>query len=195
MEQKRIFETYCNNKRAEKNIFVFTALLKRADNELLSNREGMNENMIKEEIVMVDGVPCILTGILAYWHFSQVIFGEHLAINKKIQGMGMGKIAINHLKEIASAGCNTTQNKIDNLTGKPKTILLEIELPVDFITKRRESFYKKLDFKENSYEHFQPCYHKGDEPIEMVIMTWPEIVESNVYDQFKREQDEIMPKF
>lgn len=122
-------------------------------------------------------------GIFAYWNFSQVIFGEHLAIDKSFQGMGIGKIAIDYLKE-----CSVRE--YDN-----KPIVLEIELPNDFTTKRRESFYKKLDFKINSHEHFQPCYHKGDEPVEMLILSWPHIIDAQTYAQFYKEQQEIMPLF
>ncbi|MEG0517692.1 MAG: GNAT family N-acetyltransferase [Bacteroidales bacterium] len=125
----------------------------------------------------------ILVGILAYWNFSQVIFGEHLAIDQSMQGMGIGKIAIDYLKDCSA-------KEFDN-----KPIVLEIEIPNDFTTKRRESFYKKLDFKINPHEHFQPCYHKADEPIEMLIMSWPHIIDNQTYSQFYKEQQEIMPHF
>lgn len=171
LEQKRIFNTYCNNPQEENNIFIFNALLEKCD-----NNKNINGNIFK-----VDGVNCSLVGIFSYWNFTRVAFGEHLAISQNVQGMGIGKIAIDHLKRYA--------------TEQKKPILLEIEVPRDSITRRRESFYKKLGFKENPHEHFQPCYHKGDEPIEMVIMTWPEVVDEAAYNQFRTEQQAIMPVF
>ncbi len=170
LEQKRIFDIYCNNADKEDDKFIFNALLKRCD----TCTPG-------EAVIVEDGVNYMLSGIFSYWVFSQVIFGEHLAITRNMQGTGIGKRAVDHLKEFA--------------VSHDKPILLEIEVPEDIITKRREAFYKKLNFKINPYEHFQPCYHRNDEPVEMVIMTWPEIVDIGTYNKFKEEQQEIMPEF
>lgn len=156
LEQKRIFDIYCSHPNEQEHPFIFNALLKKCD-------------------------PDVPAGIFAYWEFSEVIFGEHLAISQQIQGSGLGKIAISHLKTVAET--------------RKKPILLEIEFPKDNLTKRRESFYKRLDFKINPYEHFQPCYHKGDEPVEMLIMTWPREVDEATYERFKQEQMAIMPVF
>lgn len=171
LEQKRIFERYCSSANESEDSFIFNALLKKCD----------GHTPAPGEVITVEGTPCTLVGIFAYWNFSGVIFGEHLAISQLVQGSGIGKIAIDHLKAFAEP--------------RKKPILLEIEVPKDTITKRRESFYKRLDFKVNPHEHFQPCYHEGDEPIEMVIMTWPEIVDQATYWQFREEQQAIMPVF
>lgn len=173
LEQKRIFETYCNTDKEENNSFNFIALLKTED----------NNKHIGGEVTIIDNTPCILVGIITYWNFSEVVFAEHLAISKNVQGIGIGKIAIDYLKRCAALKFNN------------KPIILEIEVPNDFMTKRRESFYKKLDFNINTHEHFQPCFHKEDEPIEMQIMSWPQIIDNHTYNRFNREQLEIMPKF
>ncbi|MEG2321077.1 MAG: hypothetical protein RSB73_05120 [Bacteroidales bacterium] len=171
IEQKQIFKTYSSgNINSSNSEYIFLALLKKCTEK-------------DTNFIIVDNVPCVLVGILTYWNFSEVIYVEHLAINQIVQGMGIGKIAVDYLKEC-------TQIKYNN-----KPLLLEIELPNNFMTKRRESFYKKLDFKVNDHEHFQPCFHKGDEPLEMQIMTWPTIVSSETYSTFKKEQDNMMPHF
>lgn len=155
IEQKRIFENYSCDKLNINNKY-----------------EYVFESLTKDGSAI---------GIVAYWLFPNSIFIEHIAISSNMQGLGIGKIAIDHIKDIY------------NNYNKP--IILEIEIPNCYITKRRESFYKKLDFKENSHDHVQPIYHIADEPIEMVIMSWPHAINEDTYLEFKDYQLEIMPSF
>lgn len=177
LEQKRMFDLYGNDPEGEER-FIFMALLKKKTE---CQPAGSGDGAAEAGSVPIDGIPCIPVGIFAYWNFSNVIFGEHLAISQHVQGMGIGKIAMEHLKAFALR--------------HQKPIVLEIELPCDTLTKRRETFYKRLDFKSNPHEHFQPCYHPGDEPIEMLILSWPNPIAEVTYEQFKAEQLEIMPRF
>ena len=44
------------------------------------------------------------------------------------------------------------------LGGKQKTLILEIDPPVDNISKRRKGFYERCGFIENSFQHIPVSY-------------------------------------
>ena len=65
-----------------------------------------------------------------------------------------------------------------------KNILLEIEPPVDEMTERRYSFYKRNGFFMNPFYHIQAKYHLGDEDYELKIMTYPRLLTDEEYRSF-----------
>ena len=173
-EQKRVLKEYSQNKIEDKNIFHSEVLLRSITSLDIKNLTNI-------DFIEKDGVKYIIAGIISYWIFPNCIFIEHIAISTQLQGLGIGKVAIDHIKSIQE--------------NYKTPIILEIEIPVDHITKRRESFYKRLGFKSNEVDHFQPPFHLGDDPIEMVIMSYPKEIGINTYLEFKDYQIEIMPNF
>lgn len=105
-------------------------------------------------------------GIMLYWEVNGLIYLEHFATRKDIRGKGYGAKALELLKA----------------SGKP--VLLEIELPVDELTKRRYGFYKRNGFVMNPYKHIQAKYRQGDSDLELKVLTYPQVVKKEDYDEF-----------
>lgn len=153
-EQERIFKEYSN--------FYFYALI---------------DANFKEDIHN----PGNVMGIFSFWKFKSCYFGEHLAIDDKYKGCGIGSLVIAFLKK---------QGEEENIP-----VILEIEMPDHPAAIRREAFYKRLGFVTNSHTHFQPPFHKGQTPLEMKIMSYPHAIDSKAYEAFKKEEIQIMPTF
>ena len=92
--------------------------------------------------------------IAAIWNFEDFMFIEHLATLPKYRNKGLGAQL---LREITS---NTT-----------KIVCLEVEPPVDELTRRRVRFYERNGMFFNEYPYIQPSISQGREPIPLFIMT------------------------
>lgn len=115
------------------------------------------------DLIMVDDN---FVGVMLYWETDSFVFLEHFATLPELRCKGRGKDALNLLKE------------------KNKIILLEIEPPIDDITKRRYGFYSRNGFIMNPYHHIQAKYHLGDEDLELKVLTYPRIMEKEEYRSF-----------
>lgn len=105
-------------------------------------------------------------GIALYWEFRELIFLEHFAIMPKMRCMGLGSKVLDLLKE------------------KNKTVMLEIEPPVDELTERRYGFYKRCGFVMNPYHHIQAKFRADDEDLVLKILSYPESLSEKVYTDF-----------
>lgn len=114
-------------------------------------------------------------GFISYWMTKKFIFIEHFAVAKEYRNQGQGNAVLKSFIE-----CN------------PILLILEIELPVDTITRRRLRFYESLSFKMNHHNHYQPSYHKGDKPIPMKILSYPALISNLNYRHFARFQKEFV---
>lgn len=105
-------------------------------------------------------------GVMLYWETENLVYLEHFTTCPEIRGRGTGAKALELLK------------------AKGKTILLEIEPPVDELTNRRYGFYRRNGFVMNPHYHIQAKYHLGDEDLELKILSWPEILPRRTYLDF-----------
>lgn len=93
-----------------------------------------------------------VAGLYIFWKFGEFIFVEHLAVNPELRGFGIGEGTLSVLQE---------QSKI---------LILETELPVDEISKRRIKFYERNGFKLLQRQYFQPSYGKNKPEVELKLM-------------------------
>lgn len=94
-------------------------------------------------------------GFLSYWSFANYIYGEHFAVEPLRRGGGIGSMVIDKFKEIAGN----------------KPIILEVEVPLDEMSKRRIGFYERLGFiLRNDIFYFQPPYEEGMNGLELKLM-------------------------
>lgn len=107
-----------------------------------------------------------LCGIALYWEIDSLIYLEHLAIEPQMRSLGLGSKALELLGQ------------------KGKMIILEIEPPVDGRTRRRLEFYKRNGYLVAPYRHIQAKYHRGDPDVELVILSYPTLVDQAQYDSF-----------
>lgn len=116
-----------------------------------------------------------LKGFLAYWSFPNFIFIEHLAITKSGQGKGLGNIILS-----------------DFINEHDLPIILEIEHPKDETCVRRLRFYERVGFKNNTYRHYQPAFIKGNAPLSLTILSYPNPISEKLYSDFCKLQQEVV---
>ena len=106
-------------------------------------------------------------GVMLYWETADFVYLEHFTTRPELRGKGKGAEALNLLKE------------------KGKTVILEIEDPVDEITRRRYGFYLRNGFIMTSHYHIQAKYHLGDEDLMLKILSYPEAISKEEYLSFQ----------
>lgn len=97
-----------------------------------------------------------MVAFITAWEFDDFSFIEHLAINRKFRGLGIGT---KFLKDFIKTHTNP--------------VILEVEPGVTEIAKRRINFYESIGFYLNDYPHKQPALRKDTEPCELKIMSYP----------------------
>ena len=124
---------------------------------------ALGKDEYKFSVLTEDGK---LLGIMLYWTVDELIYLEHFAILPSLRNKGVGTKALELLK----------------LQGK--TVILEIEPPVDELTTRRYGFYKRNGFVMTSHYHIQAKYHLGDPDLELKILSYPEEISREEYLSF-----------
>ena len=118
----------------------------------------------------------IILGFLNFWELSDFVYLEHFAVDKNLRGKGLGSELIRQLCALCTG----------------KTIILEAEPPeLNEFSARRIEFYRRLGFHTNPFPYRQPPYRKGDEPVELVIMSRPKPLSE---DDFRGKIREIYRK-
>ena len=115
------------------------------------------------DMCLTDGA---LAGLILYWDFGSYIYVEHFCIEPDKRGCGYGSRA---LELLGASG---------------KTVILEIDPPIDEISIRRRGFYERAHFRANPYPHVHPAYHADYKGHELVIMSAPAPINQARYDAF-----------
>jgi GNAT superfamily N-acetyltransferase len=124
---------------------------------------------IKNEMVL---------GFIGWWHCEKLRFIEHYAINPAYRSQGYGSLFLSEW-----------------IGQDALPVILEIEPAVDEISRKRQLFYRKLGFKNNAIEHYQPPYHKGEKSLKLWLMSYLHEISSSCYEKFYHKQKtEIMPQ-
>ncbi len=105
-------------------------------------------------------------GILLCWEAEMFSYVEHFCILREKRGQGLGACALELLKD----------------EGKP--IILEIDPPVNEISRRRKLFYERNGFVANDWEHVHPSYHVMFPGNPLVVMSFPEELSEAEYRTF-----------
>lgn len=108
--------------------------------------------------------------LLFYWKHENLVYVEHLAVNPALRGRNIGSQVL--------------QKLIDE--NPDRTVMLEIDPPVDEISIRRLHFYERLGFLRNSYDDYvHPSYTKMGHPHSLVVMSHGRIIEEAELSSFK----------
>ncbi|AXH10628.1 hypothetical protein CP960_06740 [Malaciobacter halophilus] len=110
--------------------------------------------------------------LLFYWQLHKFIFIEHFAVNPKLRGQSYGSKILNKFLE----------NK--------ENIVLEIEPVCDEMTQKRLNFYKRLEFFENEYEHYQIPLKKDDKPIKLSLLSYKKAINNEEYSKLHKMMQE-----
>jgi GNAT superfamily N-acetyltransferase len=94
----------------------------------------------------------IFAGLFNYWNLGSFFYIEHFAIAPHKRNMGIGSEILR----------NFSKNRI---------VVLECELPLNELAKRRILFYQKLGFQTYPFPYTQPPYSNDKPPVPMLLLT------------------------
>lgn len=129
----------------------------RSQDEILKD-DAYHFSLIYDEDVFV--------GVVLYWEHEQFIYIEHFCILPEMRNRQYGQKTLELLEE------------------QGKTLILEIDVPKDDISKRRQGFYERCGFAANPFPHIHPPYHEANEGHHLVVMTYPAQISQDTFDTF-----------
>ena len=95
-----------------------------------------------------------VAGFVIFWNFNEFVFLEHFAIEPGLRGLGIGEKALAEIKALFQ-----------------KMVILETELPVDYLSFRRIRFYERNGFHKLNRTYFQPSYGGNKPEVELKLMS------------------------
>ena len=66
-------------------------------------------------------------------------------------------------------------------------LVLEVEEPIDDLTKRRVAFYQRNQYVLNPYHFVQPPLRKNAPKVELMYMSYPDSINVYAFDQIKKQ--------
>ena len=111
-----------------------------------------------------------LLGFCAYYVFDEFLYIEHLACTPLSRGLGIGTKLV--------------QGILSEEGNHP--VILEVEPPVDKVTKRRVGFYERLGIVLNLYPHYQPPLNLTTDMVELKIMSSFKALEEEEQKAYRR---------
>lgn len=105
-------------------------------------------------------------GLLLYWEAMEFRYVEHFCIDPSLRNQSYGRQAL------------------DRLTKDGKTVILEIDPPINAIAVRRKGFYERCGFRENPYAHVHPPYHPGNNGHALLVLSYPAPLSGEAYERF-----------
>lgn len=105
---------------------------------------------------------------LCYWWLSEEGFAylEHLAVVPAERGRSYGARILADL-------CDRTEE-----------VILEIDPPVDEISRRRRGFYERCGFHYNEYDYLHPSYKRPFRPHRLMVMSRPTPLAPSAFERF-----------
>ncbi|MEB4780501.1 GNAT family N-acetyltransferase [Paenibacillus jamilae] len=109
-----------------------------------------------------------IVAFLAGWEFEHFRFVEHIAVDSRIRGGGLGKKLMSRF-----------------ISQSDHPVVLEVEPPVDEWSRRRIGFYERLGFHLNHFEYVQPPLREGQADLRLQIMSYPGALAESAFAPFK----------
>ena len=133
-------------------------------------RQIMSHVDYRLQAIVNDGEP---VGVVGYFDAPDFIYFENFCIDKDKRNCGYGSATLRLLTQ-----------KLN------KPFVLEAELPVDELTRRRVAFYKRNGMVENPYPHIQPHYRKTDPDLPLLVLTYAKPLTKEQYADFRKYLDD-----
>ncbi len=140
-----------------------------------SERRGFNEHYAEfkkpefRSMVLEDDD---ILGFMNYWELCGSIYLEHFAVIKEMRGKGLGASLMDELKRISD----------------DRPMILEVEPPkISETAARRVHFYERLGFVLNPYKYYQPPYSSGEQPLPLLIMSYPKALSREEFTAARNE--------
>ncbi len=109
-----------------------------------------------------------LLGAMALWDFNDFVYVEHFAIKPPYRNGGFGG-----------------KRLMEMVGWSRRPVVLEVEVPIGDVTKRRVGFYERHGFFYNEYPYLQPPMRPGQKMLPLRLMTTPEKISEDVYKRYK----------
>lgn len=106
-------------------------------------------------------------GFILWWNFETLNYIDHFATAVEQRGKGIGKLILNKF-----------------MGSNDKSIILEVELPNSNINERRIKFYERVGFKLNQHHYEIPPIKVGQPPLQLLLMSYPNIISEKEVDLF-----------
>lgn len=129
----------------------------------------------KEFIVYIYQNDNRIIGGMITWEFDDYIFLENFAVDSSLRGQGIGGQILSDIKAIYDG----------------RLIVLEVEPPVDELTKRRINFYQRHQWVLNDYHYIQPKLREDADDVHLMFMSYPKTLS---YQQCENIKNEITRK-
>lgn len=108
----------------------------------------------------------IWVGMILWWETAEFIYVEHFCILPEMRGKRYGQKALALLDE------------------EGKTIILEIDPPIDEVSIHRKTFYERSGYQANRFAHVHPPYKTGFKGHSLVVMSSPKLLSEAEYNGF-----------
>ena len=149
----KVLNVYSHELEAVREIYEKSFPIdERRDCALLLELLSCNDAFILEAICSEEAV----VGMLSLWQLEGWRFIEQFAIDVAYRGRGIGHEVLQ-----------------EYLLRSKLPVVLEVEPPTDYNSRRRIAFYQSLGFVlHDTYRYIQPSYGEGREPVELYLMTY-----------------------
>jgi len=109
-------------------------------------------------------------GFITAWKLTDFVYVEHFAIDESARNGGIGGQAMSQF-----------------MSQFEKSIILEVEIPVDEMSRRRIGFYERLGFVLDNHVYHQPPYREEETWLEMRLMSFGKIDLIESFDTVKSQ--------
>lgn len=118
-----------------------------------------------------------ILAFIAEWENEKYRFVEHLAVNDKYRSRGLGSKILKDYNARSS-----------------KPVILEVEPPEDDIQVRRVKFYERNGYHLSGFSYPQPVINEGHEQVQLVLMTYPKLLDNSILKEVKAWLDQTVYK-
>ena len=118
----------------------------------------------------------IWVGEILWWETADFIYVAHFCILPEMRGRRYGQKALALLDE------------------EGKTVILEIDPPIDDVSVRRKRFYERSGYQANRFAHVHPPYKKGFKGHDLVVMSSPDQLSEAEYRAFNSYLSSVVMK-
>lgn len=110
-----------------------------------------------------------LIAFIVVWDLEEVIFIENFAVDPVHRGKGFGGILLDWVVEKYQ-----------------KPVVLEVEPPIDIMTRRRVGFYESHGFHISEHDYLMPPLHEGDKFLPLKLMSHPNPIKEEEFKPIQR---------